>query len=141
MFRLTVNELAATFGTAEATMTPPSLFWRGASTRLAAVRATPGTLADLAGETMFTVPLRLNSEGPATLRAVPSPLFSARTPKPEGEVQKPWIPLEVPELATPRTPSPEAPSPRTPAPVPPPIPCTPTPLTFPPMPTTPLPKP
>src|SRR5712691_12171241 len=121
LFRLTVNELPATFGTAEATMTPPSLFWRVASTRLAAVRTTPGTVADLAGEAMFNVPLRLNSEGPATLRAVPSPLFSARTPKPESEVEKPWIPLAPPKLATPRTPSPDAPSPRTPGAVPPPL--------------------
>src|SRR5437868_517454 len=114
LFRLTANELPGTFGTAEATMTPASLFWSVASTKLCAVRATPDTTADLAGEAMFTIPLRLNSDGPLTLRAVPSPVFSAKTPSPEDEEQKPCTPLTFPEPATPRTPSPVAPSPRTP---------------------------
>src|SRR5207253_6155585 len=81
LFRFTVNELPATSGTAEATSIPLSLFCRVARTKLDAVRATPDTTADLAGAAMFTVPLRPNSAGPATLRAVPSPATSARTPK------------------------------------------------------------
>src|SRR5256885_2284171 len=95
-------------------MTPPSLFCRVASTRLCAVRATPLTVPDLAGEAMFTVPLRpsaclpphsavavLGQPGADAPGALPAPVAGQRLPGAPPGAPGPLPPLLPPPPVTP----------------------------------------
>src|SRR5215468_7520705 len=104
LLRWMVNELAATSGTAERTQTPLRSCCKVASTRLAAVSATPAWVADDLPAATVRMPLRLNTAGPAAFSAVPPAVFSASTPIPPAAVATPCTPL--PEEAVPATPSP-----------------------------------
>src|SRR6516164_1137444 len=99
LLRCTVNELAATFGTAERTHTPARSCCKVASTRLAAVSVTPVLVAEDAPAATVRVPLRENTVGPCTLSAV---FPVARTPVPDGH--SPSTPMPV--LLTPCAPVP-----------------------------------
>jgi len=100
-----VNELPALLGTAERTQTPGTSCCRVASTKLAAVSATPVmvTLAD--PPATVTTPLLPKTARPVTFKAGPPASFSASTPTPLAPVARPCTPLPA-EVAVPTTPSP-----------------------------------
>ena len=80
LLRWIVNELPATFGTADRTQTPVRSCCKVARTRLAVLSATPVLVADDFPALMVRTPLRLKAAGPFTFRAVPPAAWSARTP-------------------------------------------------------------
>src|SRR5215467_5854801 len=133
LLRWMVNELAATSGTAERTQTPLRSCCKVASTRLAAVSATPAWVADDLPAATVRMPLRLNTAGPAALATPCTPLPAEAvpaTPSPAGE-PKPATPMPLLPWPWPSTPVPAAPPPKASTPTPllgPPLPCTPAPL-------------
>src|SRR5260370_36056927 len=105
LFRWMVNELPATLGTADRTHTPARSCCKVASTRLAAVSATPVLVAEEDPAATVRRPLRLKTAGPVACSAVPPAVFSARTPTPAAPVARPCTPLLA--TAAPSTPSPD----------------------------------
>ena len=66
LFKNTVNELAATFGTAARTQIPVRFCCKVASTRLAEVSVTPEAVAEEAPAATVRMPLLENSAFPTT---------------------------------------------------------------------------
>src|SRR5258706_2233944 len=79
--RCTVNDPAATLGTAERIVVLGTSFCAVASTMLALVRATPVLVAEVFPAAMVSLPLREKTAGPTTRSAV---FPDATTPVPEG---------------------------------------------------------
>ncbi len=71
-------------GTAERTHTPVLSCCKVASTRLAAVGATPVTVPGYLPAATVSRPLRLNTAGPVAFRTAPPAVFSASTPTGPG---------------------------------------------------------
>src|SRR5215467_2017628 len=86
LLRYTVNELPATSGTAASTYTPAACCCNVASTRLAAVSATPGLVTDDFPAGTVTMPLLENEAFPLTLSALPPVVCSASTPAPTARL-------------------------------------------------------
>jgi hypothetical protein len=71
LFRCTVKELPATFGTADRIQTPAASCWRVASTRLAPVSGTPVLVTFEVPALTVRTPLLLKKAGPLAYRATP----------------------------------------------------------------------
>jgi hypothetical protein len=84
LFRCTVKELPATFGTADRIQTPAASCWRVASTRLAPVSGTPVLVTFEVPALTVRTPLLLKKAGPLAYRATPPAGVLRPHPYPAG---------------------------------------------------------
>ena len=96
-----LQQTTVSFGTADRTQTPGRSCCKVASTRLAEVSATPVWVADDFPAATVRTPLRLKAAVPDTTSASPPAVFSASTPAPDAETDRPSTPIPPAPLAIP----------------------------------------